>query len=118
MQHRISDQFGWLAASVLIGVIWAVWHLPLWALDTPHAQISMLLFAGHVMCYSVIIGAAYAISGGSILPAILIHLTVNLASNCAIFAGFTDPNTWFRASLPPYAALAIVAALLVTAHAG
>jgi membrane protease YdiL (CAAX protease family) len=117
-QEELNQQVGWLEASLLIGVIWFVWHLPLWAVDSPHAQIAPSLFAGHVMCYAIIIGAAYTLSSGSILPAILIHLTLNLASNLAVFAGFREPNTWFSSSLPLYALLSLIAILLVYARTG
>lgn len=113
LQDRLVRHIGWLEASLVVGAVWFVWHLPLWTIDSPHAQISLSLFAGHVMCYAVIIGAAYTLSGGSILPAILIHLTVNLASNLAIFAGFREPNAWFGASLWLYAALAVFSVALV-----
>jgi len=113
MQERLEDQLGWLEASLIVGVVWLVWHLPLWTIDSPQAQISLPLFAAHCMLYAVIIGAAYTLSGGSILPAILLHLSVNLASNLAIFAGYRDPNAWFSASVVPYFALAGCAAALV-----
>ena len=118
LQERLVRHTGWLEASLLIGAIWFVWHLPLWTIDSPHAQIALPLFAGHVMCYSVIIGATYALSGGSILPAILIHLTVNTASNLAAFAGFKDPNTWFSSSLWLYLAVSAIAIALVYARTG
>lgn len=118
LQHRLNRHIGWLEASLLIGVIWLVWHLPLWTIDTPHARIALPLFAGHVMCYAVIIGAAHTLSGGSILPAILIHLSVNLASNLAAFSGFRDPNTWFGSSLWLYLALAVGAVGMVYARTG
>lgn len=118
LQDFLNSQVGWLAASFLIGIIWLVWHLPLWLIDSPHAQIALPLFAGHVMCYALIIGAAYTMSGGSILPAILAHLTVNLASNFAIYGGFRDPNAWFSASLWPYIFLSAISVLLVYAERG
>ncbi len=117
-QDHLNSRIGWLEASLIIGVIWCVWHLPLSAIDSPHAQIAMPLFAGHVMCYAVIIGAAHTMSGGSILPAILIHLSVNLAANLAIFAGFRDPNAWFSSSLWLYLVLSLAAIGLVYARTG
>jgi uncharacterized protein len=113
MQDELALRWGWLLAALVTGVIWLVWHLPLWTIDSPHAQISLPLFAGHVMVYSIIIGAAHRLSGGSLLPAILIHLTVNLAANLAIYAGYPEPNDWFRKSLLPYLGLAIFAAVWV-----
>lgn len=118
-QEHLNQRTGWLEASLLTGTIWLVWHLPLWTIDSPHAQISLPLFAVHCILYSVIIGAAYTISGGSILPAILVHLTVNLASNLAIFAGYREPNTWFSASLIPYLCVAVCAiAIVYLKHGG
>ena len=113
MQEHLGAQMGWLAASLIVGVVWFVWHVPLWAIPSPHAQINIWLFGGHVMLYAVIIGAAYALSAGSILPAILLHLTLNLASNVALYAGYREPNDWFRGSLLPYGVIALVLALLV-----
>ncbi|WP_424981894.1 lysostaphin resistance A-like protein [Maritalea sp. S77] len=118
LQEHLNQRFGWLEASLIVGGIWLIWHLPLWAIDSPHAQIALPLFAVHVMLYSVIIGAAYTISGGSILPAILIHLSVNVAANLAIFAGFKDPNSWFSMSIGPYLVLAICACIIVFARTG
>lgn len=117
-QEQLNQTIGWLEASLLIGIVWLIWHLPLWTIDSPHAQIALPLFAVHCVLYSVIIGAAYTISGGSILPAILIHLTVNLASNLALFAGFREPSAWFRASLVPFCLLALCAIGLVYSRTG
>ncbi|MDE0588845.1 CPBP family intramembrane metalloprotease [Halocynthiibacter sp. C4] len=113
MQEHLTPQFGWLVASLAVGLVWAVWHLPLWAIDSPHAKISLPAFLVHVMLYSVIIGAAYTLSGGSILPAILLHLTLNLASNLAVNVGYREPSSWFHASMLPYAILAIGSVVLV-----
>ena len=118
LQEQFNGQFGWLAASLLVGVIWWVWHLPLWTVDSPHAQITWWLFAAHVMTYSVIIGAAYTLSGGSILPAILLHLSFNVAANLAAFYGYHDPDGWFAISLPPYIGLALVSVVLVAQRTG
>jgi len=118
MQEHLNQHLGWLEASLVVGLVWLAWHLPLWAIDSPHSKISLPLFAAHCMFYSVIIGGAYTLSGGSILPAILLHLTVNLASNLAAFVGFRDPNAWFGASLVPYGVLAVGTVLLVHARTG
>ncbi len=118
MQEHLNQRMGWLEASLLVGIVWLVWHLPLWTVDSPHAQISLHLFAIHCMLYAVMIGAAYTLSGGSILPAILLHLTFNLASNWAIFTGYRNPDTWFSASIWPYAALSIYAVIAVYVKTG
>ena len=118
LQPKLAGRMGWLAASLAVGAIWLVWHLPLWTIDSPHAQIRLVLFAGHCMAYAVIIGAAWRLSGGSLIPAVGIHLTVNLAANLALFSGFPEPDDWFAASLPAYAALALAAVVLVYLRTG
>ena len=118
LQDGLTLHVGWLEASLLVGLIWLIWHLPLWMIDSPHSKIALPLFAAHVMCYTVIIGAIYALSGGSIFSAIMAHLTVNLASNLAVFAGFQEPNAWFRASLPSFVVLSLVSIGLVVAETG
>ena len=118
MQEHLNQHLGWLEASLLIGVVWLVWHLPLWTIDSPHSHIPLHLFAIHCMLYSVMIGAAYTLSGGSILPAILLHLTFNLASNGAIFAGYREPSDWFSASIWPYLALSLFAIVIVYIKTG
>ncbi|AVX05234.1 hypothetical protein MXMO3_02723 [Maritalea myrionectae] len=118
LQEHLNQRFGWLEASLMVGGIWLVWHLPLWAIDSPHAQIALPLFAVHVMLYAIIIGAAYTISGGSILPAVMIHLTFNVAANLAIFAGYKEANAWFSMSIGPYVLLAIFACVFVYMRTG
>lgn len=113
MQEQLASRIGWLEASLLVGVVWLVWHLPLWAINSPQSEIALPLFAAHCMLYAIIIGAAYTMSGGSILPAILLHLTINLAANLALFAGYRAANDWFSASVIPYLILAVAAIALV-----
>lgn len=118
MQTRLQDDLGWLSASLVVGAVWFSWHLPLWTIDSPHAAIPLHLFAAHCMLYAVIIGAAGAVSAGSLVPAIALHLTFNLASNGAVFAGFRNPEAWFSASLLPLAGLAALAIAMVAWKTG
>lgn len=73
MQERLQGSWGWLGASLVVGAVLFAWHLPLWMVDSPQRAIPLLLFGVHVMAYSVLIGAAYTLSNGSIVPAILLH---------------------------------------------
>lgn len=115
MQQELSLSFGWLQSSLIVGIFWFLWHLPLWAIDSPQKDIPKTLFGAHCLCYSVIIGGAYTLSGGSILPAILLHLTFNLASNWAAYVGFSQADTWFKTSLPPYIGLSLFTIYVVGA---
>lgn len=118
LQESLGHEIGWLKASIAVGGIWTVWHLPLWSIDSPQSRISMPVFAAHCMLYSIILGAACTLSSGSILPAISGHLAVNLAANWAVYGGYSDPNAWFSASLPFYGVLAMSSIVLVQAQSG
>ena len=68
-----------LNASLILGVIWALWHLPLYF--TGQAFRSLSLFAPFVVAtiaLSVILTWVYNSTGGSLLLVVLIHATFNL----------------------------------------
>lgn len=114
MQAALQSDVTWLAASLVVGFFWYIWHLPLWFIDSPQSKISPYLFGGHCFCYSVIIGGVFVLSSGSVLSAILLHLTINLAANWAMFKGFSKEDDWFKTSLVAYIILAIITILIVT----
>lgn len=111
MQYELSSSFNWLISSLIIGIVWFIWHTPMWLIESPISEISPKYFGLHCIAYSIIIGASYEMTSGSIIPAILLHLTFNLASNLASFSGFRTPNDWFRVSTIPYFALALLVSL-------
>lgn len=100
----ISEEVGWrgfglealqraytpLASSLLIGVVWWAWHLPLFLMEgTLHA--SQGLFSGFtvgylftVVAYSVVFTLLYNRSERSILVAILAHFSVNFTISAAV----------------------------------
>lgn len=118
LQEKLIQEAHWLKVSMIIGVIWFIWHMPLWTFESPHSKISIHLFAAHCFLYSIIIGAIYQLSGGSILTSILAHLTFNLASGMAALSGYVEPNSWFLTSFFPYVCIAIIAVYLVERRNG
>lgn len=118
LQHRLNQRMHWLLAALLVGILWGLWHLPLWLVDSPQAQIRLPLFLAHCLLYAILIGAIYTISNGSLLPSILAHLSINLAANWALVGGYATANDWFETSLWHYLALAACATTMVHLHAG
>lgn len=77
---RLQAQLGPLAASVLIGVLWAVWHLPLFTLDMPgytYESVSFLVYLPIVVAISVAFTWLFNHTAGSVLPAMLLHAAFN-----------------------------------------
>lgn len=67
-----------LAAAVLVGLIWSIWHLPLfWLTGTTQAATSLVTFTVGAVGLSVVLGWVWNASGGSTLLAVLLHGAVN-----------------------------------------
>lgn len=75
---RLQRRFGALAASVVLGVIWAGVHLPLWLLpEFGFAEQSVLLYVVQVTAISIVLTWLYNATGGSLLLTGLAHAAVN-----------------------------------------
>lgn len=75
---RLAGQFGLAIASLLVGVIWAAWHLPLFfAAGTDTYRQSFPLFALQVTAYSIALAWLYWRTGGSLLLPMLMHSAFN-----------------------------------------
>jgi membrane protease YdiL (CAAX protease family) len=73
---RLLDRLPPAAASVLLGVVWASWHLPLLVSD-PSAQRPPLQFAVSTVAMSVLFTWLYLRTRGSVLLAALMHAMFN-----------------------------------------
>lgn len=77
---RLQDRHGALAASLIIGVVWGIWHLPIWFI--PEAGFSSLpfpIFVVFTTAMSVLFTWLYNGSGGSVLLPALAHAAINAA---------------------------------------
>jgi membrane protease YdiL (CAAX protease family) len=76
-------RFGFVRASVLLGLLWGVWHLPLYFMpETWHGKMGFRIegfwaFVLGSVGLSVIISWVYLGTGRSILAAMLVHLSSN-----------------------------------------
>jgi len=91
---RLADRFGLGRASLLLGLIWAVWHLPQFFIrDADTYGQSFPLFVLQVTALSVAMAWLYARTGGSLLLVMLFHAAVNNAKDVVPSAvpGATNP---------------------------
>ena len=73
---RLQSRYAPLAASLIVGVIWAFWHLPL-LLSDPTGQRPTLQFILFVVAQSVVFAWVYNGTRGSVLLVILMHGSAN-----------------------------------------
>lgn len=79
---RLQESYSALTASLIIGVVWAVWHLPLFIFGAPRNQTgSFLLYAVLVIGFSILLTWQYNSTGGSVLLAMLLHGGINASGN-------------------------------------
>ena len=71
---RLIDRWSNVPAALVLGVAWASWHLPLYAMDTGSQERAPLpAFLISVIALSVLYTLFWTASGGSLLIALLLH---------------------------------------------
>src|SRR2546429_888655 len=79
---RLATRFGLARASVLLGLLWACWHLPQFFI--PEADTfgqSFFVYVMQVTALSVAMAWLYARTNGSLLLVMLLHSAVNNAKD-------------------------------------
>jgi membrane protease YdiL (CAAX protease family) len=98
---RLAGRFGIRLASLLLGLVWAFWHLPqFFIVETDTYGQSFFVFALQVVALSVAIAWLWARTGGSLLLPMLLHSAVNNSKDIVPSATPGAMNTFgFSASL-------------------
>jgi membrane protease YdiL (CAAX protease family) len=79
---ELQKQRGTFAASLWVGLIWGVWHLPIRIHNAPVGSspaIFLILFVIYIVGLSVILAWLYYAAGRSIWPGVLLHTAANSA---------------------------------------
>ena len=92
---RLAARFGIGGASVLLGVVWAVWHLPLFFVaGATTAGQSFPLYLLQVTALSVAMAWLYLHTGGSLLPVMVMHAAANNLKDIVPSAELDATNPW------------------------
>jgi len=106
---RLAEYFGLGGASLVLGVVWAVWHIPLFVLpDSGSTGQSFPAYLLQVMAMSVALAFLYWKTDGSLLLAMLMHASVNNTTGLvpAAIGGAITPIA-FGGSLVAWATVAL-----------
>ncbi len=105
MQYRWSP----LLASLLLGAVWGVWHLPLLSVPgAPDNGLPLPAFLLLITATSVLITGVTTIAGGSVLLAALFHATVDAAYSLTGVVGADHTMIWIAAGVSTIAAASMV----------
>jgi uncharacterized protein len=81
-----------LVASIVLGVIWGLWHLPLY-LDPKQSGFPLILFLLFIIGISIIYTVLFNNTRGSLLMAVILHASTDIAPRFMKIANFT-PVSW------------------------
>ena len=77
LQPELEKKYPHIISAICVGIIWAIWHLPLWFIDGTNQQnMNFLWFCINTIMLSFFIGSVTYVSG-SIFMAILAHAEIN-----------------------------------------
>jgi uncharacterized protein len=76
---KLQGRYGALVASLILGVLWTLWHLPLFFIQgTSQSTTPFFLFALSTIASSILITWVYNQTRGSVLLALLFHTALNM----------------------------------------
>ncbi|WP_423999141.1 CPBP family intramembrane glutamic endopeptidase [Haloarcula salina] len=114
---RLQESYSALASSLLIGVGWFAWHLPLFLVSgSSQAGDPVYYYALAVIALSVVFTWVYNETGGSVLATMVLHASVNTSGILYLVGGGTALQTALPNGL--LAIVFFVAALVVVAVYG
>lgn len=108
---RLRDRYGVVVSGFLVGVVWAVWHVPFYLIPGSSAVVDGFPFAWFavvVVAYSVLFSWLVTVADDSVVPAVLFHAGTNTAAGSLGLVAVDDP-----VALGLYAAVLYAAAVAV-----
>ena len=80
-QEPLQEQMGVLPASLVIGLIWGIWHLPLWFMAGDlHSSYSFLAFVVMTISISIVYAWLFNSSGKKLILVMFFHAMNNTAA--------------------------------------
>ena len=110
---RLQQRYDALSASLLVGAVWAGWHLPVYMLPLGLTNGPFALFVPFILLFSIVFTWVYNGTNGSVLVAMTLHGSMNSA--IGIFAGVISTDAVDQTVLwatRPIGVFCVVAVLL------
>jgi uncharacterized protein len=97
---RLTARFGSAPSSIVLGVVWSCWHLPLFLLAVGGDQFgqSFPTYLLQVTALSVAIASLMGNTGGSLLLAVLMHSAINQTKDLVPSRVVGADNAWALSS--------------------
>lgn len=87
MLPRLQSALSPLASSIVLGLVWAVWHAPLWSLaGSSQSRLSFPVYVVLVIGISIVLTHVTNTSRGGLIGAVAAHTAVNVTAGLAASA--------------------------------
>jgi membrane protease YdiL (CAAX protease family) len=117
-QPRLQKIVPPLPASLIIGLVWSFWHLPLWWFSSSvHSQLSLPVYVVSTTALSVLLAHVFNSTRGSLLAVVLVHAASNTADNLRYAVGGVENDPALMLPLQVVLAVTMVAAATAVAMA-
>lgn len=110
-QEPLQQHFGVLGGSLVLGMVWGVWHLPLWFIPGEgHAYYPFSAFLLYTMSTALIMGWLYNACGKKLVIPLIIHAMGNTVVPffpILHMSNVKQPGYWLWVGLNSFVALGI-----------
>ena len=109
---RLLASYNALLASLILGVLWMLWHLPLvWTESAVLYQQPLWLLLFDIAAKSILFTWVFLHTRGSVLLAVLFHASTNLFAVSPVVAEGEDPTLPLLAAVAKWALVGVVIAV-------
>jgi membrane protease YdiL (CAAX protease family) len=113
---RLLRRYPPYVASLLLGVLWSIWHYPLYYNRVFATLDGAAGFTVATICFSLLFTALWAVTGASVLWAMVLHWTINISGPVvrAVFPDVQLPDEqpdWVELGLLIAVTAAVIAAV-------
>jgi len=82
---RLQSLYGSLGATLVLGPLWAIWHLPMFFIEgspqySENVPAAFLMYTLIITCISILLTVVYNRTKGSVLACMLLHGFLNIAA--------------------------------------
>lgn len=117
---RLQQRHGPLLGSTVLGVLWALWHFPLfWSgIWTPRTFANMWMFVVMITLLTILITFVFNHAKGSLLITMLMHASFNTFANRIVAPMFPARVLNEYALLPEFIGFGVLALIVIAATRG
>ena len=117
---RLQPLYGPLVGSIILGILWACWHLPLfWSgVWTPPTIANIVMFILMITTLTIIMTWVFNNAKGSLLITMLMHASFNTFANKIVAPLFPAPILSEYGLLPELVGFGVVALVLIVVTRG